>query len=72
MCVLSQSNAPAVVFRTPSSVKGVSNNDSSLFEWQDPGLTDPFGPRLGVLQVERVGRFESVVLFAARRDVDQR
>jgi hypothetical protein len=57
--------------RPVSLVNGVSN-DSSLFEWQDPELTDPLGPRLGVLQVERVGRFESVVLFAARRDEDQR
>jgi hypothetical protein len=72
MCVLSQSNAPAIVSRTLSSVNGVSP-DSSLIEWHDPELTDSLGPRLGILQVERVGRFESVVLcgFAGRRDVDQ-
>lgn len=56
-----------------SSVNGAFTH-SNVIDWQDPGLTNPLGPRLGVLQVERVGRFESAVLcgFAARRDVDQR
>lgn len=73
MCVLSQSNAPAVVSRTLSLVIMIFA-DPSLVRCQQSGLTDALGPRLGVLQVERVGRFKSAVLcgFAARRDADQR